>query len=102
MATLGRKLVVRTNRVLRQFGAEVRRYTPPAEASFNNWMYYAKALERAWLKGDHDTSALDEGFVDFCVRHHEQSRSQIFQDLFVLFLLQEKRGGFFVEFGATD
>jgi FkbM family methyltransferase len=99
---LSKKLVSRTNRLLRKFGVEMRRYSPPANASFSNWMYYSKVLERAWLKTEHGAPALDEGFVDFCVRHHEHSRSQIFQDLLVLFLLQEKRGGFFVEFGATD
>jgi FkbM family methyltransferase len=65
-------------------------------------MYYSKVLQRAWVKAGHNASALEQGFVDFCVRHHERSRSQIFQDLFVQFLLREKRGGFFVEFGATD
>jgi len=102
MAALSRKLVLRTNRLLRKFGAEVRRYAPSTDAPFNNWMYYSKVLQRAWSKSERDLSSLEEGFVDFCVRHHERSRSQIFQDLFVLFLMQEKRGGFFVEFGATD
>ena len=31
-----------------------------------------------------------------------RSQSQLFQDLFVVFFLQGKRNGFFVEFGATD
>jgi FkbM family methyltransferase len=31
-----------------------------------------------------------------------ESRSQVFQDLFVLFVLKEKRNGYFIEFGATN
>lgn len=41
-------------------------------------------------------------FLGFCRTHREASTAQLFQDLFVLFLFQEKRGGFFVEFGAAD
>jgi FkbM family methyltransferase len=35
------------------------------------------------------------------VEHAEVSNAQLFQDLFVLFMLGGKRNGFFVEFGAT-
>ena len=31
-----------------------------------------------------------------------KSKAQLFQDLFVLYSLKEKRDGFFIEFGATD
>lgn len=31
-----------------------------------------------------------------------ESKGEIFQDIFVALILNEKRGGFFVEFGATD
>jgi FkbM family methyltransferase len=41
-------------------------------------------------------------FVSFCSRNFGRSRSQLFQDLFVVFLLKGKRNGFFVEFGATN
>lgn len=41
-------------------------------------------------------------FLDYCRRHLHLSQSQIFQDLFVLYQTAEKRGGFFVEFGAGD
>jgi hypothetical protein len=41
-------------------------------------------------------------FVMFCSANVAHSRSQVFQDLFVVFVLKGKRNGFFVEFGATD
>lgn len=37
-----------------------------------------------------------------CMAHMPHSRSQIFQDLFVLNWLNYKRSGYFVEFGAAD
>lgn len=40
-------------------------------------------------------------FVQFCALH-PHTPSQLCQDLFVLFVLKNKRNGFFVEFGATD
>jgi FkbM family methyltransferase len=41
-------------------------------------------------------------FYAFCQQRLRLSHSQILQDLWVLYMLQEKRGGFFVEFGACD
>jgi FkbM family methyltransferase len=41
-------------------------------------------------------------FVRFVLANIEQSKSQIFQDLFVLYSLGEKHDGYFVEFGAAD
>jgi len=41
-------------------------------------------------------------FLKYAVQQAERSRSQLFQDLFVLHELNEKRGGYFVEFGAAD
>jgi len=41
-------------------------------------------------------------FLSFCLRNRWISRAQLFQDLFVLFKLNGKRNGFFVEFGATN
>lgn len=44
----------------------------------------------------------DIRFVSYCLARRHLSRSQIMQDLWVCFELDEKRDGFFVEFGATN
>lgn len=41
-------------------------------------------------------------FYGYCQRMLERSRSQILQDLWVLYKTAEKREGYFVEFGACD
>lgn len=43
-----------------------------------------------------------ESFFQFALNRAHLSQSQIMQDLWVLFELSEKRGGYFVEFGATN
>ena len=41
-------------------------------------------------------------FKEFILKNDNFSNSQIFQDLFTLFIHKEKKGGTFLEFGATD
>src|SRR5262249_29588395 len=41
-------------------------------------------------------------FLKYCARNMDKAHAQLFQDLLVLFLLEEKRDGYFVEFGAMD
>lgn len=41
-------------------------------------------------------------FLEYCVAHLCASHAQICQDLFVAWVLGERRDGFFCEFGATD
>jgi FkbM family methyltransferase len=41
-------------------------------------------------------------FLRYALDNKEISKSQISQDLFVLYTLQEKRSGYFVEFGAAN
>lgn len=43
-----------------------------------------------------------EAFIHFCSDKVLKSKSQIFQDLFILYCLDEKKNGFFVDFGATN
>ena len=44
----------------------------------------------------------DRKFLLDCAKHIGDSKSQIFQDLFVLHVVDSKPSGFFVEFGATN
>jgi FkbM family methyltransferase len=41
-------------------------------------------------------------FLEYLVKNRVASYAQLAQDLFVLYAHQRKRGGFFVEFGASD
>ncbi len=43
-----------------------------------------------------------EAFLAYVLKNFNSAKSQIFQDLFVLFMTNEKREGYFVEFGATN
>lgn len=42
------------------------------------------------------------GFIAHCLARFGRSRAQLFQDCYVTWKLGEKKGGFFVEAGATD
>lgn len=47
--------------------------------------------------------AMEEcSFLAYCFLNRQESRSQILQDLWVSYELDERRDGFFVEFGATN
>jgi FkbM family methyltransferase len=41
-------------------------------------------------------------FIRYAALHARRSHAELFQDLFVINTLDEKRGGYFVEFGAAD
>ena len=51
-----------------------------------------------------NTSSDEFNFIRYIVNSPliVKTRSQIFQDMFVLYILKNKRNGFFVEFGACD
>jgi hypothetical protein len=53
------------------------------------------------FRGKNDRADVRRRFVKFCAANID-TPAQIYQDLFVLFNLKLKNGGFFVEFGATD
>lgn len=41
-------------------------------------------------------------FLAYALKNFNASKAQLFQDLFVLFITNNKKGGYFVEFGATN
>jgi FkbM family methyltransferase len=43
-----------------------------------------------------------QAFLAYVLKNFDLSKAQIFQDLFVLFMTNEKKAGYFVEFGATN
>lgn len=73
---------------------------------------YAASRKKAWMMAlavqelspsvDADTAREMQAFSEFCLDHCKRSRAQLFQDLFVQFVLGSKQGGYFVEFGATN
>src|SRR5262245_31004510 len=67
----------------------------PLVTTFDNLL----ALREYAAKYPHDAAIQ---FVSFCAANMTRSKSQLFQDLFVVFFLNGKQNGFFVEFGAAD
>ena len=55
-------------------------------------------------RGSEAESSKDKGqaFLAYVLKNFNFSKAQIFQDLFALFVANEKKGGYFVEFGATN
>jgi len=43
-----------------------------------------------------------QAFLAYVLKNFYRSKAQAFQDAFVLFMTNEKKGGYFVEFGATN
>jgi FkbM family methyltransferase len=84
----------------RALGVELTRYRPNSEAARWRMMFDALLNVRQFAVGDRADDHYR--FIDFCRRKLDLSRSQLFQDLFVQYTLNELRNGFFVEFGATN
>ncbi len=68
--------------------------------TLNERTSYLHKLERAGVKWNE--SGASQEALDFILSNVQRSYSQIGQDLFVLLVTNQKRNGFFVEFGATD
>lgn len=72
---------------------------PGVERNFvENILVHLLDRERA---GTLDISEI-ASFYSFCQRNLSRTRAQIYQDLWVLYMLDELREGYFVEFGACD
>lgn len=97
-----RTLIELVRRGFHSVGVDVRRHRPDDVVRLEAGDIFRSLLalrERA-LSG----TALDDelAFLEFCANNVFRSHSQLMQDLFVLYQCRNKRGGFFVDFGATD
>jgi FkbM family methyltransferase len=86
--------------LVRRWGIDIARYRPPTLA--NELADVMLALNRLRGLAEKYPKQEELAFIDFCSSRYRLSKSQIFQDLFVQYVLGEKRNGFFVEFGATN
>lgn len=71
----------------------------PYEPQYGKLMFAASRLRDAIAR---EPLPQVQSFVRYCVRHMAESHAQLFQDLFVAYVLQAPAQGFFCEFGATD
>jgi FkbM family methyltransferase len=77
----------------RRLNIEVRQRPQPADRAWDA-LVTAKAFEQ--------TPGEAGDFLALCRDNFQRSHAQLFQDIFVLRELDDKRDGFFVEFGATN
>jgi FkbM family methyltransferase len=94
------KAIQQVRNITRRFGFDVVRYgEPPLELELKR-AFHAIDTIRSLAARHPDLEELR--FIEFCAAHYANSKSQLFQDLFVQFSLREMVDGFFVEFGATN
>jgi FkbM family methyltransferase len=74
----------------------------PAIPLFNSLLQYRDAFQYFQSQLQGETNGPVVKYLEFCNAHATKSKSQLFQDLFVIFCKAGKRDGFFVEFGATN
>lgn len=71
----------------------------PYDRAYGKLMFGASRLRDAIAV---EPSPEVQRFLRYCTAHMMQSHAQLFQDLFVAWVLKEQRQGFFCEFGATN
>lgn len=93
-------LVGKIQRCARAFGVEIGHYRQNSEADLLAAVF--DALLDVRRLGSDGTGDERHEFLEYCCENVTLSKAQLFQDLFVLFVLAEKKNGYFVEFGAAD
>jgi hypothetical protein len=89
--------------IRRQIGALANRALNPFGYQFQRVRSYPDSTPDAGaFSGLLKLRESNNDFLAFCAERYRKSRAQLFQDLFALWATNEKRGGFFVEFGATN
>jgi len=88
----------RIDRAMRALGIDNKTARNAAEA-LNLLLAQRRARRQPGHASDSPTLA---SFIEFALPHAGDANGQLFQDLWVLFELGGLRGGYFVEFGATN
>jgi FkbM family methyltransferase len=78
-------------------GRRLSKWHDPRERFFTRLLELPRGADEALRR-----ASLDDRFAQFVCTRMNDARAQVFQDLWVLFELEEQRGGYFVEFGASD
>ncbi|MDC1458630.1 FkbM family methyltransferase [Burkholderiaceae bacterium] len=102
-----RAAIKKIRSIFHQFGIEISKYETEANRArkqqFDKWETLAEILIiNLNRRQENRTTKFENDFIKFIADNFRKSKSQIFQDLLVLFLLEEKEHGYFVEFGATN
>ena len=103
MTGMLRRLIGQTRRTLRRVGFDVVRYRPDSEIKSEIdrlALAFGALLDLRTLDNSKHAECVD--FLTLCSRNLWRSNAQLFQDLFVLYKCDQKRDGYFVEFGAAD
>lgn len=96
------KLLEALRFAVRKAGFDVVRIAAKSDAAEMLQAYSGvRLLNSVKFKSDHEGMIADS-FKSNIWKYSNISRSQIFQDIFVLSVLAERRSGYFVEFGATN
>jgi FkbM family methyltransferase len=85
---------------LNRAGLDVRRHPPTPSKSWTETAFHKLRVKQD--ESRRSEISAEEDFVLFCGAHATSSKSQLFQDIFVQWILDEQRYGYFVEFGATN
>src|SRR5262245_61390655 len=95
LASYEQALTVRPNYAEALIAGDSRHRPQPIEPSPERRLFEALLRVR-------ETASDATPFLKYCANNMDKSHAQFFQDLLVLFLLKEKRDGYFIEFGVMD
>jgi FkbM family methyltransferase len=99
---LRRRVISTVRRLARHAGFDVVRYPPAPPSPPPSRAEVARGVLQSLRDNSLYANEPEVRFFEFCAPRTHLSNAQLFQDLFVLFQLSEKRNGYFVEFGACD
>jgi len=76
--------------------------TLPSLYSAEGYSFIWNYLQEQQSKGANKYDLERLRFLTYCMTNLMHSKAQLFQDMYVLYKLNSKRNGFFVEFGAAS